>query len=490
MFLRRIKNVESLKHLSPGEFGKLLGVDRIPESRCLREKIKEISQQQKSSAWNKTLTNKWINGDETEFLYLDGHVQVYNGYKANLGKKHVSRQKLCLPGTQDFWINNSKGLPYFYMTGQVNEKLQYMLTQKIIPKLLSDVDKFKQNTLTNTDTNTPRLTMVFDREGYSPILFEKLWIEYKIAVITYRKSVKDNWSEDEFKDYLVESQGDKIKMKLKEKEVVLNGVKLREIRRLTDSGHQTSIITTNKKLSIELIATYMFLRWTQENYFKYMRQDYAFDKITQYAIESVDGEFIVTNPVYNKLTYKIKKISEKIARRQAKLYKLMEENIADELENTPKYIKEQLELRSEIISFETERNMLKNKRKQESQHIKVKDMPEEIRYNKLAYEGKHLQNIIKMICYRAETSFTKLLSTFYTKERNEKRMLVKNIINTRGDMIVDDENKNLIISLHSLSTPRDNSALEKIMNMLNETKTKFPDTEYTLKYKFATNKNT
>jgi hypothetical protein len=48
MYLCRIKNPEQLKHTSPGEFGKLLGLDRIPEAKNLRKKISQIVTQQKA----------------------------------------------------------------------------------------------------------------------------------------------------------------------------------------------------------------------------------------------------------------------------------------------------------------------------------------------------------------------------------------------------------------------------------------------------------
>ena len=38
MGLCRIKNTEQLREHAPGEFGKLLGLDRAPEVRCLRTK--------------------------------------------------------------------------------------------------------------------------------------------------------------------------------------------------------------------------------------------------------------------------------------------------------------------------------------------------------------------------------------------------------------------------------------------------------------------
>ena len=48
MYLCRIKNIEQLKHYSPGELGKLLGLDRVPEARCFRSVIKELSSEEQS----------------------------------------------------------------------------------------------------------------------------------------------------------------------------------------------------------------------------------------------------------------------------------------------------------------------------------------------------------------------------------------------------------------------------------------------------------
>ena len=139
MYLRRIKNPEQLKYHSPGEFGKILGLDRVPEAKCLRSKLRQLCEQGASEEWNMALAKRWAAHEENEFYYIDGHIQVYSGYKATLGKKHVSRQKLCLPGVQEFWVNNPDGLPYFYVTGQVNEKLLETLKTEIISRLLTQM---------------------------------------------------------------------------------------------------------------------------------------------------------------------------------------------------------------------------------------------------------------------------------------------------------------------------------------------------------------
>ena len=35
----RMKTVEQLQYAAPGELGKLMGLDRVPEVRCLRQKL-------------------------------------------------------------------------------------------------------------------------------------------------------------------------------------------------------------------------------------------------------------------------------------------------------------------------------------------------------------------------------------------------------------------------------------------------------------------
>jgi len=485
MYLRRIKNPEQLKYYNPGEFGKIMGLDRVPEARCLRSKLKEICSQKKAEQWNMGLANRWSSEEENEFYYIDGHVQVYTGYKARLGKKHVSRQKLCLPGMQEFWVNNTHGMPYFYVTGQVNEKLLEMLEKQVIPALLNEMpSKYSWQEL-EQDTDLPRFTIVFDREAYSPVFFQRLWNDHRIAVITYRKNVKDKWDENDFSDYRINIEGIDTPMKLCEKQVELNNVPLREIRRLS-GNHQTSIITTNKKLTVQMVALYMFSRWTQENFFKYLRQDYDFDRLLQYEVEQIDKGFVVNNPEYNNITYKIGKLREKISRRKAVLYELMENNLKDDLDKANEYLKKQIKVREELEELETQEKEWLVKRSKVPSQMKIDDMPDNIKYCKLNTESKRFQNIIKMICYRAETSCANLLSPDYKKSTNEKRALVKSIMRSHADIIPDYLNNQLTISIYSQANPRMNHAIEKVIRLLNESETKYPGTDLVLFYKIAT----
>jgi hypothetical protein len=138
MALSRIKNPEQLKQCKPGEIGRIIGLDRIPEVKCLREKINLLTQQGKASELNNLLIEEWYSTNEkvnqdAAFLYIDGHVRIYYGHKANLPAKFVSRQKLCLSATSEYWVNDAKGMPVMMVLGQLTEKLQTMIEENIIP---------------------------------------------------------------------------------------------------------------------------------------------------------------------------------------------------------------------------------------------------------------------------------------------------------------------------------------------------------------------
>ena len=122
--------------------------------------------------------------------------------------------------------------------------------------------------------------------------------------------MQDLWNKGGFESTHTQVLSQDITMQLCEKEVTLGGHTFREIRSLTEkSEHQTAIITTHPSLGIALIAGRMFGRWCQENFFSYLIQDYDFDKMIQFGVESIDpnqGSGQSTIPKINEPTQKNK----------------------------------------------------------------------------------------------------------------------------------------------------------------------------------------
>ncbi len=144
MALCRIRAVEQLQYESPGELGKLMGLDRVPEVRCLRGKLRQLSQGQDDKAaeiWAGLLSKDWMD-EEPELagsLYVDGHVRLYHGKKTELPRRYVSRQRLCLRGTTDYWVNDALGQPFFSIERPIDHGMLEAIENDVVPRLLKDV---------------------------------------------------------------------------------------------------------------------------------------------------------------------------------------------------------------------------------------------------------------------------------------------------------------------------------------------------------------
>jgi hypothetical protein len=136
MALARLKSIEQLRFQAPGEWGNLLGLDRIPEVRTLRPKLEILCQQAgRALGWNTELAKDWMGqqpGAEPMF-YVDGHVRVYHGEAAQLPRHYVPRQKLYLRAAVDYWANAMDGQPYVYINKEIDHGLVQALREDVIP---------------------------------------------------------------------------------------------------------------------------------------------------------------------------------------------------------------------------------------------------------------------------------------------------------------------------------------------------------------------
>lgn len=273
MALCRIKTVEQLQYESPGELGKLMGLDRVPEVRCLRNKLSQLSAAAAPDEWAGLLSQQWLEADPecTGTLYVDGHVRLYHGKQTDLPRRYVSRQRLCLRGTTDYWVNDALGLPFFAVERPIDHGMLEAIKSDIVPRLLQDVPDQPTQEELDDDPHRCRFVIVFDREGYSPVFFQEMWQTHRIACISYHKFPKDDWPEEEFVETQVTlPRGETVTLKLAERGSRVGdknlGLWVREVRKLNPSGHQTSLISTAYGQLAATDAAALFSRWCQENF--------------------------------------------------------------------------------------------------------------------------------------------------------------------------------------------------------------------------------
>jgi hypothetical protein len=478
MALCRIKNPEQLKKYPVGELRKLLGLDRIPQVEYLRHKISQITEQSKCDSVQQELFRLWSEQMNESFYYIDGHVRVYSGYSASLPKHYVSREKLCLTATAEFYVNTFDGLPLMVIIGELNEKLKAAIEKAII-----EIRKVT-GTAADKTSKKPLFTTVFDREAYEPKWFKRLWEEERIAVISYRKNVKDKWDESLFEETVVKADNVDVTMRLCELGCYINDAGwFREVRKLSDSGHRTSIITTHPDLILYQVALKMFARWSQENFFKYMIANFDFDKIIEYGTQELKNRSIkIPNPCYVQLSYRIKKLREKKGRLEAKLYHKIDPENTESIEKLQKIITHEKTLLEQINDFDEDIKKPVRERKNADSRIAVDQLPPDKQYNMLKQESKKLKHIIVMLAYRAESTLYNVLPQFYANAYKDGRQLLKEIFSSDADFIPDFENNIIKVRLHSLSTPRDNRAAMKLCEFLNKNPCYFPYTNLKLFY--------
>lgn len=141
MALARVQTLEALRYQAPGEWGKLLGLDRIPEVRTLRAKIEILCANGKAQAWGADLSQGWMqqNPEQAGVLYVDGHTWVYHGAQTQLPRHYVARQKLRLRATVDIWVNAMDGQPFFAINKVVDPGLIQVIENDIVPRLMQEV---------------------------------------------------------------------------------------------------------------------------------------------------------------------------------------------------------------------------------------------------------------------------------------------------------------------------------------------------------------
>ena len=326
MALCRIKTVEQLQYQPPGELGKLLGLDRVPEVRCLRHKLAALSIDDGPKKWAGLLSRDWLKAEPelAGALYVDGHVRLYHGSQTALPKRYVSRQRLCLRGTTDYWVNDVLGQPFFAVERPIDHGLLEVLRSDIVPRLLKEVPGQPTAAELEADRYRARFVILFDREGYSPEFFKEMWQTHRIACITYHKFPKDDWPADEFAE--VETtlpNGERVSLKLAERGTWIgdrkNGLWVREIRKLTTSGHQVSLISTAFGESAREDSVRLFSRWSQENFFRYMMQHFAIDLLNEYGTEEIpETKRPVVNPQWRELDRQKRSVKSKLTHRQAR----------------------------------------------------------------------------------------------------------------------------------------------------------------------------
>ena len=511
MALARLRAVEALRYEPPGEWGKLVGLDRIPEVRTLRAKLATLcAEPARPAAWSGTLAHDWMDASPTHSVgvyYVDGHVRVYHGELTRLPRRYVSRERLCLRGTTDYWVNALDGRPFFVVTAAVDPGLLHVLRDTIVPRLLAGaalapaadadagagvgadgpVDAAPAPPPPVPDDGrpaAPRFTLVFDREGYSPDFFADMKA-LGVAILTYHKFPGADWPAGEFSAHPVTlAHGEHVTMELAERGTCLpNGLWVREVRRRSADGAQVSILSTDDRGELAPLAVRMCARWCQENFFKYMREHYALDRLVEHGVEPLPDRTRVVNPAWRRLDTTVRRERAQQRRHQAALgaHTLSPVPEPPEIES---WQRRQGELTATLAQGQARLDELKTQRQATPRHVTLGELPADERFARLRPARKHFVDTIKLIAYRAETAMAHLVREALVRT-DDARALLREVYRTTADLRPDPVQRTLTVRLHPLASRAHDQAVRHLCDELTATETVFPGTDLRLIYELA-----
>ena len=465
--LLRIKRPENLKEHHPQDLGRLLGLDRAPEVKTLRRKLDALAGRGKGLELMRALAERRVK-DRDEMvgvLYVDGHVKEYHG-QAKVGHAFISRRRLSAPAATDTWVNDVDGDPVFVVSSDFNAGLT-----KTLEPILAEVRQ-----IVGDDR---RITVVFDRGGWSTRLFHRLDTS-GFDIITYRKGHDPEIPVRQFEDRTCVEGGIEYEYTLHDQPRVRIGktgnkkgqgpkyVWMRQVTRLCEGGHQTPVITTRDDLPPENILFYMFNRWRQENFFKYMREEFALDALVEYSTEPVTEQADHPNP-------KVRKINKQLRAARAELAEIEraigQELHANEESRRPSVrgfkiahaalLQEAEQARQKIAQLEARRGTLP-KRVPTSDLVSLKK------------DRKVIADAIKIAAYQMESDLVGMLAEGYARCADEGRTLLHAAFRSAGELEVRDGE--LRVTLVPQSSPHRTRAIAKLCRKLTEMGVNFPGT--------------
>ncbi len=476
--LWRVKRPEHLKEHSPSDLGRVLGLPRVPEVKTVRRKLAQLAGRGQAREVMLALAKVRVEQDEEllGMLYVDGHVRPYSG-KRDLSKGYSMQRHTPIRATTDTWANDCHGDPLFVVTSEINEGL----TQTLEPVLA------EARALAGDER---RMTVVFDRGGFSPQLFVDL-IQKGFDLITYRKGSTADLPAKEFQRSVVVADGHRTEYWLADRPQVRVGqadlewdddtrrpLELREVIRLNpDTGHQTKVLTNRSDLPPEQVLWRMFARWRQENFFKYMMEEFAIDGLVEYGCLGVDPTLERPNPEHRAISREIANLKAHITGLQGQRCELIGD--VDARSDAPAGFERFVPGRDE--AGQLYRQIREAKQALAELEARRAEIPERISagdLERLKTERQQLAAVFKMAAYNIETELVRMVAPHYARSEDEGRTLIAAALRSAADLEVADHE--LRVTIAPQSSPHRSRAIANLCADLNKLGAVVPGTSLRL----------
>ena len=471
---------EGATRVPPAALGRVLGLDRAPEVKTIRRKLGELAAAGKAADLIMALARRHaaVRPEALGFLHADGHARVYYGTRT-VQKTHIARLKFPAPATVETWVTDQDGEPVFMVVAEPSESLAGEL-RRLLPQLRQVVGEGR------------RVTVCFDRGGWSPALFADI-TGAGFDLLTWRKGPAPDVPAGEFTTITcADDRGREHEYDLADTMVALTirdgprkgqAVSLRQVtRRVPARGggtRQIHALTSRTGLPAGEVCWRLTSRWREENYFRYARTHFALDALDSHAATPDDPGRKVPNPAKKAAAAQVRRAeilaAAAQAQRDASLAALRNPPPGQPVTITNQMINA---LDAPVEAAHGELEAAQDAAAAVLARIRLGEItPDMVR---LEAEVKQITHAIRMAAYNAETALARALNGHYARAGDEAYALIREALTVSGDIIPGHDQ--LLIRLDPLTAPRRTQALAALCDQLTAAGACYPGTDLILRY--------
>jgi transposase-like protein len=471
---------EGATRVPPAALGRVLGLDRAPEVKTIRRKLGELAAAGKAADLIMALARRHAAArpEALGFLYADGHARVYYGTRI-VQKTHVARLKFPAPATMETWVTDQQGDPVFMVAAEPSDSLAGEL-RRLLPQLRQVVGEGR------------RVTVCFDRGGWSPALFADI-TGAGFDLLTWRKGPAPDLPADTFTTITcADDRGRQHRYDLADTTITLTisdgprkgqTVSLRQVTRRVPARaggtRQIHALTSRTDLAAGEVCWRLTSRWREENYFRYARTHFALDALDSHAATPDDPDRKVPNPAKKTAAAQVRHAeilaAAAEAQREASLAALRNPPPGQPVTITNQMINA---LDTPVQAAWAELQAAADAAAAVPARIRLGEItPDMVR---LEAEIKQITHAIRMAAYNAETALARALDGRYARAGDEAYALIREALTASGDIIPGDSD--LLVRLDPLTAPRRTQALAVLCDQLNQTASRYPGTDLILRY--------
>ena len=471
---------EGATRIPPAALGRVLGLDRAPEVKTIRRKLGELAAAGKAADLIMALARRHAAArpDTLGFLHIDGHARVYYGTR-DVQKTHVARLKFPAPATMETWVTGQDGDPVFMVVAEPSDSLAGEL-RRLLPQLRQVVGQDR------------RVTVCFDRGGWSPALFADI-TGAGFDLLTWRKGPAPDIPAGQFTTITcADDRGREHEYDLADTTVTLRisdgprkgqTVSLRQVsRRVPARGggtRQIHALTSRTDLAAGELCWRLTSRWREENYFRYARTWFALDALDSHAATPDDPGRPVPNPAKKAAAAQVRHAEILAAAAQAQ----RDASLAALRNQAPG---QPVTITNQMISA-LDAPVEAAYRKLDEADTAAAATPARVPLGTLApdmmrleAEIKQITHAIRMTAYNAETTLARTLNGYYARAGDEAYALIREALTASGDIHPGDSE--LLIQLDPLTAPRRTRALAALCDQLTAVGACYPGTDLVLHY--------